>query len=1099
MKNIAERIVLISICLALSLTHVFSQENSEKTWSDSTFSGLKLRGIGPAFMSGRIADLAIHPQDDNLWYVAVGSGGVWKTKNAGVTWKPIFDDQPSYSTGCVTIDPNNPHTVWVGTGENVGGRHVGYGDGVYRSDDAGTSWKNMGLKESEHISKIMVHPENSDIVWVAAQGPLWNKGGERGLYKSTDGGNTWKKTLGDDEWTGVTDIIIDPRNPDWIYAATWQRHRNVAAYMGGGPGTAIHRSKDGGETWEKLSKGLPTSNMGKIGLAISPQKPDIVYAAIELDRRKGGVYRSVDRGASWEKRSDAVSGATGPHYYQELYASPHQFDRIYLVDVRMQISEDGGKTFRTMKEEHKHSDNHALAFRADDPDYLLVGTDGGIYESFDLAQNWRFIANLPVTQFYKVALDDSEPFYNVYGGTQDNNTQGGPSRTDNEHGIRNSDWFITLFGDGHQPATEPGNPEIMYSEWQEGNLMRVDRTTGEIVYIKPQPDEGEDYERYNWDAPILVSPHAPTRIYYASQRVWRSDDRGDTWQTISGDLTRNQERIELPIMDKTWGWDAPWDFLAMSNYNTITSLAESPQQEGLIYAGTDDGIIQVTEDGGENWRRIEVGSLPDVPATAFVNDIKADLYDENVVYVALDNHKFGDFSPYLLKSTDKGRSWQSISGNIPDRTLIWRMVQDHKKPELLFAATEFGIYFTINGGERWIKLKGGVPTISFRDLAIQKRENDLVGASFGRGFYIFDDYSVLREVTEEKLQQEATLFSTRIAWWYIPEPILDFGGGKGSQGAAYFSAPNPPFGAVFTYFLSEGYQTAAEQRKEEEKELVKSDQNLPFPGWDEVEQELREQKPKVWLTVKDAQGEVVRRIEGPVSKGFHRVAWDLHYPSPGPVKLSDLPIKSQEGEQPHGLMAPPGTYTVTLSKQVRGEITDISEPVTFEVEKLKEGALPGASPSVAAAFWREVEEMQKASGALSTVIAQSLKRIEAMHIVVSRSLGAPGELDRALFTIREQMLDLDQQLNGNKAKNEVGEKTKPSVSDRLSHAYYGTAYSTYGPTPSHRRSLEIAGNLFQDIKDQVNELVNVDIPELEQQMEDAGAPWLEGQPIPELN
>ncbi|NIQ01753.1 MAG: glycosyl hydrolase, partial [Nitrospinaceae bacterium] len=384
--------------------------------------------------------------------------------------------------------------------------------------------------------------------------------------------------------------------------------------------------------------------------------------------------------------------------YQELYASPHQFDRIYLADVRMQVSDDGGKTFRRMKEEHKHSDNHALAFRVDDPDYLLAGTDGGIYESFDVAENWRFVANLPVTQFYKVALDDAEPFYNIYGGTQDNNTQGGPSRTDTRHGIRNADWFITLFGDGHQPATEPGNPDIIYSEWQQGNLVRVDRITGEIVYIKPQPEIEEDYERFNWDAPILVSPHSPTRLYFASQRVWRSDNRGDSWTALSGDLTRDQERITLTIMGKTWSWDSPWDVLAMSNYNTITSLAESPLQEGLIYAGTDDGLIQVTEDGGQNWRKIEVGSLPGVPKTAFVNDIKADLYDVNTVYVALDNHKFGDLSPYLLKSTDRGQSWQSIRENIPDRTLVWRVVQDHVKPGLLFAATEFGIYFTIDGG-----------------------------------------------------------------------------------------------------------------------------------------------------------------------------------------------------------------------------------------------------------------------------------------------------------------------------------------------------------------------------------------------------------------
>ncbi|MCB9050900.1 MAG: glycosyl hydrolase [Lewinellaceae bacterium] len=1072
-----------------------TQDRGAALWADSTFSGLEFRSIGPAFMAGRIADIAIHPENDNLWYVAVGSGGVWKTANAGVTWKPIFDDQSSYSIGCVTIDPSNPHTIWVGTGENVGGRHVGYGDGVYRSTDGGQSWKNMGLKASEHISKIVVHPKNSDVIWVAAQGPLWSKGGERGLYKSTDGGQNWKKVLGDEEWVGATDLVLDPRDPNRLYAATWQRHRTVAALMDGGPGTAIYRSNDGGESWEKLSKGLPKSNMGKIGLAISPQEPDVVYAAIEMDRRTGGVYRSTDRGASWEKRSDAVSGATGPHYYQELYASPHQAGRLYLMDVRIQVSDDGGKTFRRLKEEYKHSDNHAIAFRMDDPDYLLVGTDGGLYESFDLAENWRFIANMPITQYYKVAVDDAEPFYNLYGGTQDNNTHGGPSRTDNLHGIRNADWFITVFADGHQPATEPGNPDIVYSEWQQGNLVRTDRTTGEVVYIQPQPEAGEGPERFNWDSPILVSPHAPTRLYFASQRVWRSDNRGDSWRAISSDLTRNQERIELPIMGKNWSWDSPWDFLAMSTYNTITSLAESPKQEGLIYAGTDDGIIQVTEDGGANWRKIEVGSLPGVPKTAFVNDIKADLFDANTVYVALDNHKYGDFKPYLLKSADRGKTWASIAGNIPDRTLVWRLVQDHVKPGLLFAATEFGIYFTPNGGQRWVKLTGGVPTISFRDLAIQRRENDLVGASFGRSFYVLDDYSVLREVTAEQLQGEAALFSTRRAWWYIPRAVLDFDDAKGSQGSGYYIAPNPAFGATFTYYLKDGLKTKAELRKEKEKAMSG---DVPFPGWDAVEEERRQEEPKIWLTVADEQGNVIRRLEGPVKKGFHRVSWDLRYPAPQAITVDQRPPRGDgdDDDGPVGFMAPPGTYTVTLSKQEGGTVTILAGPASFEVERLREGALPGAAPEQVAAFWRELEDVQGEVSATAVTLRGSLNRTKAMQLALSRTPGAPGALDEQLHGVRQALLQLDEALNGNRAKQEVGEKTPPTVQDRLRTAVSGTRLSTYGPSPMHRRSLEIARSGLSSIKAELSRITGQQIPQLEKAMAEAGAPWIEGQALP---
>ena len=655
MKNL----LFTFLSIMLSINFLIAQEKDDKALtseSDKTYAALKLRNIGPAFCSGRIADIAIHPDDDNIWYIAVGSGGVWKTTNAGVTWKPIFDDQASYSTGCITIDPNNPHNIWVGTGENVGGRHVGFGDGVYLSTDGGDSWKNMGLNTSEHISKIIVHPENSNIVWVAAQGPLWSSGGERGLYKTTDGGTEWKKVLGGNEWTGVTDLIIDPRNPDQLYAATWQRHRTVAALMGGGPDSGIHRSLDGGETWEKLSTGLPGSNMGKIGICLSPQKPDIIYAAIELDRKKGGVYKSTDRGSSWKKMSDAVSGATGPHYYQELYASPHAFDRLYLMDVRIQVSDNGGANFRRLNESQKHSDNHAIAFKADDPDYLLVGTDAGIYESFDLAENWKFHANLPLTQYYKVAVDDSKPFYKIYGGTQDNGSHGGPSQTDAQQGIVNAHWYKTLFADGHQSAIEPGNPNITYAETQQGGLYRIDQITGEQVSIQPQAGAGESFERYNWDAPILVSQHDPKRLYFASQRVWRSDNRGDEWNAISDDLTLDQERIALPIMGALQSWDNPWDIYAMSNYNTITSLAESPLNENILYAGTDDGIIQATMDGGATWSEIKVSKLSGVPKTAFVNDIKADLHDEHTVYVALDNHKYGDFTPYLYKSTNNGKT-----------------------------------------------------------------------------------------------------------------------------------------------------------------------------------------------------------------------------------------------------------------------------------------------------------------------------------------------------------------------------------------------------------------------------------------------------------
>ena len=1090
MKKALQIIVSSALLFTLAFT-AYSQEKEEKSpLNSSTFSGFELRNIGPAMKSGRIADIAIHPEDDNAWYVAVGSGGVWKTINAGTTWKPIFDKQKVYSIGCVTIDPNNPHTVWVGTGENVGGRHVGVGDGVYRSDDDGASWTNMGLKLSQHISKILIHPQNSDIIWVAAQGPLWNKGDDRGLYMSTDGGKTWEKTLGDDQWVGVTDIVMDPRNPDVLYAATWQRHRNVAAYMGGGPGSGIHRSNDGGLTWEKLKKGLPSSNMGKIGLAVSPQQPDIIYAAIELDRRTGGVYRSVNRGASWEKQSSTVSGATGPHYYQELVASPHQFDKIYLLDVRIQYSEDGGKTFKRMNERGKHSDNHSMTFRSDDPDYLLVGTDGGIYETYDDTKTWRYFDNLPVTQYYKVAVNTAWPFYQIFGGTQDNGSQSGVSQTDRYEGISNAEWTIIYGGDGHQPATEPGNNDIVYCESQQGYLGRVDLITGEAVSIRPQPLKGDKQDRFNWDSPILISPHAPERLYFASQRVWKSDDRGDSWTPISGDLSRNQQRLTLPIMDQTWSWDATWDVDAMSQYNSITSLAESPLKEGLIYAGTDDGLIQVTEDGGENWKKIEVGSLPDVPETAFVNDIKADLFDESTVYIALDNHKYGDFTPYLFKSTNKGKSWKSIAGDIPENHLVWRVVQDYIKPELMFVATEYGIFFTIDAGEKWIKLKGGVPTISFRDLVIQKERNDLVCASFGRGFFVFDDYSPLRDVTEEKIKEEAGLYPIRDAWQY------SFRSGAGSQGAGFYTAKNPEYGAVITYHLAENYPSKKSERKKAEGKLKKAEEPLEFPDWEVLKEERLEEKSKIWLTIRDAEGMIVRKINAPSGKGFHRVAWNLRYPAWGAIDIHRERSSSGEGRwSPSGSSVLPGTYSVTISKELEGKITELAGPVEFNVVKLYQGALEGMDAVDAQSFRKEINLMREATSAASIVLGEASKKLNGMQTALSRMPTPAGELYEELYQLKRELAEFNEQLYGDPAKRGMSEYSYPTVSQRLGVASGGAWSLTHGPTATQIMSLEIAQEQFAVVKTDLELIVNQKIPTLEQKLIEAGAPWMNGMPL----
>ncbi|MDC1108825.1 glycosyl hydrolase [Flavobacteriaceae bacterium] len=1084
MKNL--KLYFVSLIIFFSYFSTMGQgkeDDKQKSPIDTALNGFQFRSIGPAFMSGRISDIAIDPNNENIWYVAVSSGGTWKTENAGTTWQPLTDNQPFFATGCITIDPNNSASIWLGTGENVGGRHIGIGHGIYHSLDGGKSWKDMGLKKSEHLSKIIIHPDNSDIIWVASQGPLWSSGGDRGLFKSTDGGKTWKNNLEINEWTGVTDLVIDPTNPDILYAASWQRHRNVAGLIDGGPGTALYKSTDGGDNWFKINKGLPRSNMGKIGLAISPINPTVLYVAIELDRRQGAVYRTSNSGGSWSKMSNTVSGGTGPHYYQELVASPHEFDKIYLMNVRVLVSDDGGKNFYQMKESQKHSDNHSLTFKEDDPNYMLIGTDGGIYESFDNSKNWKYVSNLPLTQFYKLAVDDAEPFYNIYGGTQDNNTQGGPSRTFKRNGISNDDWYVVLGGDGHQPATEPGNPDIMYAQSQQGYINRIDRTTGEAVNIRPHEGIDEPYERFNWDAPILVSQHDPKRLYFGTQRVWRSENRGDSWSTISSDLTKNEERLSLPIMGRVQSFDNALDVYAMSTYNTITSLSESKTNENVLYAGTDDGIIQYTRDGGDNWSKMTVDELPDVPASAFVNDIKVDLHDDNVAYVALDNHKFGDYSPYLYKTTNGGKKWKSIVNGIPDGTLVWRLVQDHVNPNLLFLGTEYGVYVSLNQGDKWHKFSNGLPTISIRDLAIQKRENDLVLATFGRSFYVLDDYSPLREMTEDNLSKEAFLFPTRKALQY--NQIM---GGSGSSGGSTYVAKNPNYGATITYHLSETSHVSLKYKRQKmERKLKNSD--IPFPGWEALDKEIVEPKSEAILMITDNSGNIVDQISGPLRKGTHRVTWGLRTSKATTVNVTSGSANRQRWGRSRGIMTNvnPGTYSATLYKRVGGDLTKLSDPVSITVERIRENVLKNPNADKHEQYNIALAELTTLINKSSHVFMKAMSRVATYERNLNQVKTNKEELTKAVYLLRDKMNVLDREFSGSAAKAEIGEKDRLNIMDRLMKARGGWYPNSYGPTELHMQSFEIAKQMYERSKPKIDGFVE-EVRKLGKLLEDAGGP-----------
>ena len=1081
MKKLLKAAVAVSIALSCSPTYA-DKNDKDEIFSSLTFKAMELRNIGPAYMSGRIADIAIDQNNPSTWYTAVGSGGVWKTTNAGTTWTPIFDDQPVYSIGDVTIAPSNSNIIWVGTGENNGGRHISFGDGVYKSVDGGQTWKNMGLSKSEHVSDIIIHPTNPDIVWVSAQGPLWSGGGERGLYKTTDGGETWKQVLTPaDKWTGVTSLLIDPRNPDKLYAATWARQRSIGAYVGTNEGAGIHTSNDGGETWTELKTGLPEGNMGKIGMAISPMNPDVIYATIETDNRGGGFYRSADQGASWTKMSDEVGGGTGPHYYQEIFADQHQFDRVYIASNYSKVSDDGGKTWTPINTKRKHVDDHAMAFHPTDPDFVLMGSDGGIYMSHDRMANWRFMANLPLTQFYKVAPDDSTPFYKIYAGAQDNSTQGGPSRTMREEGIKNKDWFLTLGGDGHGPATEPGNPDIVYSQWQQGNLTRVDMKTREGVYIKPQPLPGDPAERYNWDAPINVSAHDPARIYFASQRVWRSDDRGDSWTAVSGDLTKNGNRMHSPLMGRTWSVEAGWDLYAMTEFHTIANFAESPVDENILWAGTDDGIIQVTTNGGKSWKKIELDDIRGIPANSYVNDIRADLYDPNTVYVALDNHKYGDYKPYLIKSTNLGKSWTSLAEDLPEKHLVWRIVQDHVNKDLLFIGTEFGVFFSVNGGKKWVELDGGMPTISTRDVKIQRRENDLVAGTFGRGIYILDDYAPLRSLTEKSMQQDAILFgpSRPVKWFQLDDNHTD------SDGDDRFVAKNPEHGATFTYYLKDSLLTAKEKRQEADKKAVEDKKYPKYPSWEAVEAENQEAEPAVYIEVRDSEGDIIKRVDGKTKKGLHRLTWDMKYSSTNPLTEKD--------SKNNGLMALPGSYTATLFKRVGTKVTPLSEPVSFELAAIVEGALEGATPQEMEAYGSAVSDAQKRAISATTVLKQLKDTMALLRTAIDRTPSDIAKLEAQFAAIQEEIHAVNRQFYGLKSRDRMGIKPA-NIMSRLRYARSALG-SSYGPTAQHKDQLGYANDSLDSAVARIGTLQSTAVPALQQAVVEAGGPWTSGLPV----
>jgi photosystem II stability/assembly factor-like uncharacterized protein len=791
---------------------------------------LVARPLGPANMGGRITAVAIVEGRPATQYVASASGGLWKTVNAGITWAPVFDGQHVASLGAVAVAPSNPDVVWVGTGEANARNSVSWGDGVYRSGDGGKTWQHCGLRDTHHVGRVVVHPREPDTVYVAALGHLWGPNRERGVFKSIDGGKTWQHLLFLGPDTGCIDLVMSPTDPQTLFAAAYQVRRGP--YAGGnpaggfGPDSGLYRTRDGGRNWQRLTKGLPDRPIGRCGLAICRSDPRLLYAIVQTDRTNiktvpgqaartnsdpdtGGIFRSTDGGETWAKLNDLCPR---PFYFGQVRVDPRDPQRLYVLGISLHVSTDGGKTFRADGARGAHADHHDLWIDPADSDHLVLGCDGGLYVSRDRGANWEHVQNLPLAQFYAVSADMRRPYW-VYGGLQDNGTWGGPSRTRSREGIGAADWFRVLGADGFHCQSDPADPDTLYAETQYGGLYRVNLRTGAAVYIRPKPPRQAPAYRFNWSAPLLLSPHNSRIVYYGGNHLFRSLDRGEHWEVISPDLTHGK-----PGPDPDMG-------------HTLTAIAESPLQPGLLYAGSDDGRIHVSRNGGVAWTDIS-DRLPGIQAGWHVTGIELSPFAEGTAYLALDRHRQDDRAPYLFKTEDSGATWKPLAGNLPREGPTHVIRTDSRNRDLLFAGTEFGLFVSMDGGAYWQPLTAGLPPVPIHDLVIHPRDRELVIATHGRGIYILD-VAPLEEMTAAVRAEPAHLFEIK------PAVAFEARGAHGLTGGKRYVAPNPPYGAAIWYALKE---------------------KSPQP---------------IRVQISDPLGRVVTELSGSAEPGLHRVQWDL--------------------------------------------------------------------------------------------------------------------------------------------------------------------------------------------------------------------------------
>ena len=1060
----------------------FAQKSTEQdSLKNISLTGLSFRSIGPAVTGGRVIDIAVDRFNQSEYYVASGHGSLWKTTNSGITFSPVFDNNKSYAIGSVEIDPTNPNVVWVGTGENKNQNNVIYGDGIYKSEDGGKSWKNMGIGNSEHIGGIAIDPQNSMIVYAAAYGSLRNVGGDRGIFKTTDGGKTWQNVLKISEYTGCYEVHMDPRYSNILYATAHQRMRNLYTGVYGGPESGIYRTLDNGITWEKLTKGLPSENVGRIGLAISPVNPDVLYAIIEATDDDKGIYKSVDRGASWTKQSSYISSY--PFYFQKLYCDTKDVNKVYSDDVFIQVTIDGGKTWKNLGDKFKHVDNHTLWIDPTNNEHMIAGCDGGVYETYDQGKNWDFKANIPIAEIYKVTTDNSEPFYNVYIGTQDNNSLGGPSRTISSAGILNQDWLFTNSGDGFETQVDWKDINIIYSQSQNGGLIRFDKRSGENLFIKPQDFVDTAY-RFDWDAALLISKHDNKRLYFGGNKHLRTDDQGSTWREISPDLTRGVPQEMQRLMGQSWSID---QFARKGSMAQIVTIAESPLDENILFVGSGDGLIHFTTDGGLNWNK---SSVPGLPEYARVHHVVASNFDKQVAYAACQNMVGGDYKPYIYKTNNGGKSWFLINANLPSKGSTYTIAEDHTDKNLLFLGTQFGVYFTNDGGDEWIPLKNGIPPACVMDLDIQRRENDLVVSTFGRGVYILDDYSPLHYLSKETLKKDAEIFPIKDGLMFIPSNPFGFRG-ISFQGASFYSAPNPEVGAVFTYYVRDEYKSLKQKRRDEEKEKQKKGEDVKYPPYKTLRQEADQPSAYLLFTITDEQGNAVRKIKTDAKKGVNRIVWDFRYSIPTPISLEPVDDSVPWNEPGKGYMAVPGKYFVSLSKFEDGKFTELVKPMEFVCKPLNIVSLPAEDKIALNAFNQKVSELTRAITGLDAYRKELVNKLSYLKKAVIESADVPAETYQTILNIELDLRSLDRKINGDQLKTRYEGAAPTSVKERVELITGALWSTTAAPTTTFIKSYDAAAEKFDELKSSIKN-IDDNIKQVEVTLERFNAPYTPG-------